>query len=264
MNAALAPQAPTGQMAVLKALLVGQATAADAVANTLRVEAFGHTTFGRTDALDLFATHPLVLSALPHVLLTAQALAVLDETDDGRCIGVFADLADGVLTRLWVVASTAADAQPEAAVPVARDDFLSQLRVPCVGDAADHPGLAAEFWPDLLLLGSAALTVAAVAAVAPTSLGPTTALAETADPAAAGVSPAASSSQAVVMRAFSVGGQAAVLYSLRVQHHAVPRRAHQRLALATARRAGEASVVHSRLAVSDPLPEPAPVFFFAP
>ena len=261
MNAALAPQAPTGLMAVLRALLVGQATAADAVANTLRVEAFGHTTFGRTDALDLFATHPLVLSAAPHLLLSAQALAVLDETDEGRCVGVFADLAEGVITRLWVVASTAADAQPEAAVPVARDDFLSQLRVPCVGDAADHPGLAAEFWPDLQLLGSAALKAAAVA---PTALGPTTTLADAADPAAAGVSSAASSSQAVVMRAFSLGGQAAALYSLRVQQHAVPRRAYQRLALATARRDGEASVVHSRLAVSDPLPEPAPVFFFAP
>ena len=261
MNAALAPQAPTDLMAVLRALLVGQATAADAVANTLRVEAFGHTTFGRTDALDLFATHPLTLSATPHLLLSAQALAVLDETDEGRCVGVFADLAAGVITRLWVVASTAADAQPEAAVPVARDDFLSQLRVPCVGDAADHPGLAAEFWPDLLLLGSAALKAAAVVAVAPAALASTNALA---DPAAAGMTPAASSSQAVVMRAFSVGGQAAALYSLRVQQHTVPRRAHQRLALATARREGEASVVHSRLAVSDPLPEPAPVFFFAP
>ena len=229
-------------VAVLGALLRGHATAGGAVANTLRVEAFGLATFGRTDALDMFSTHPLVFSAEPHVLVSAQALAVLDETPDGRCIGVFADLADGVISRLWVIAATAADAHCEAAVPVARDDFLSQLRLPCQGDAVDHPGLQAAAWPDVLSLGSDALV-------------------------AAGEPSAASSSQAVVMRAFSVGGPGgmiAALYSLRVQESTTPRRAHRRLALATARRDGMGTLVHSRLAVSGPLPEPAPVFFSAP
>ena len=230
--------------AVLGALLRGHATAGGAVANTLRADAFGLATFGRTDALDLFATHPLVLSAAPHVLVSPQALAVLDETPDGRCVGVFADLADGVIARVWLVAATAADAHCEAAVPVARDDFLSQLRLPCQGDAADHPGLDAAAWPDVLSMGSEAL-------------------------AAVGELSAASSSQAVVMRAFSVcgvggpGGIMAALYSLRVQEHAAPRRAHRRLALATARRDEVGSLVHSRLAISDPLPEPEPVFFTA-
>ena len=222
-------------ISVLIALLRGQA-AAGAVANTLRVDAFGFSTFGRTDALDLFATHPLLLCAAPHVLVASQALAVIDETPDGRCIGVFADLADGVLARLWVVAATAADAHCEAAVPVARDDFLSQLRLPCVGDAADHPGLDAAAWPGVLSLGANAI-------------------------AAAGDQPSANSSQAVVMRAFSVGGLVAALYSLRLQEYTAPRRAHHRLALATARRNVTGTLVHSRLALSDPLPEPAPVFF---
>ena len=227
-------------MAVLGALLRGQAEAGGALANTLRVDAFGSTTFGRTDALDLFATHPLVLSTTPHGLASAQALAVLDETADGRCIGVFADLVDGVVARVWVVAATAADAQVEAAVAVARDDFLSQLRVSCVGDAADHPGLEAAAWPDVLALGNEAL-------------------------AAVGEPPAASSSQAVVMRAFSVGapaGMFAALYGLRVLEHGVPRRSHRRLALATARRDATGARVYSRIALSDALPEPAPVFFF--
>ena len=39
-------------MAVLGALLRGQAGAGGALANTLRVDAYGSTTFGRTDALD--------------------------------------------------------------------------------------------------------------------------------------------------------------------------------------------------------------------
>ncbi len=225
-------------IAVLGALLRGHATAGGAVANTLRADAFGLATFGRTDALDLFSTHPLVFSAAPHVLVSSQALAVLDETPDGRCIGVFADLADGVIARLWVVAATAADAHCEAAVPVARDDFLSQLRLPCQGDSVDHPGLEAAAWPDVLSLGTDAL-------------------------AAAGEPSAASSSQAVVMRAFSVGGLVAALYSLRLQENAAPRRAHRRLALATARRDVMGTLVHSRLAISDPLPEPAPLFFFA-
>ena len=223
---------------VLGALLRGQAEAGGAVANTLRADAFGLATFGRTDALDLFSTHPLVFSAAPHVLASSQALVVLDETPDGRCIGVFADLADSVIARLWVVAATAADAHDEAAVPVARDDFLSQLRLPCQGDAVDHPGLEAAAWPDVLSLGTAAL-------------------------AAAGEPSAASSSQAVVMRAFSVGGLVAALYNLRLQENTAPRRAHRRLALATARRDVAGSLVDSRLAISDPLPEPAPVFFAA-
>ena len=238
-------------LAVLGHLLRGHATAGAAVANTLRVDAFGLATFGRTDALDLFSTHPLVLSAAPHVLLSPQALVVLDETPDGRCIGAFADLAEGVIARLWVVAPTAADAHCEAAVPVASDDFLSQLRVPCVGDAADHPGLQAAAWPHVLSLGGDAI-------------------------AAAGPPQAASSSQAVVMRAVgnaenagsagSAGadGLIAALYSLRLQEHGAPRRAHRRLALATARCDAAGGLVHSRLALSDPLPVPRAVFFAAP
>ena len=235
-------------LALLGHLLRGHATAGAAVANTLRVDAFGLASFGRTDALDLFSTHPLVLSATPHVLLSPQALVVLDETPDGRCIGAFADLADGVIARLWVVAPTAADAHCEAAVPVASDDFLSQLRVPCVGDAADHPGLQAAAWPHVLSLGGDAI-------------------------AAAGPPQAASSSQAVVMRAVGndgsngsdgADGLIAALYSLRLQEHGAPRRAHRRLALATARCDAAGALVHSRLAISDPLPVPAAVLFSAP
>ena len=226
-------------IAVLSALLRGEASAGDALANNLRVDAFGLSTFGRTDALDLFATHPLALSAAPHVLVSASALAVLDETPDGRTIGAFADLADGVIARVWVVAATAADAEVEPAVPLARDDFLSQLRVPCQGDAIDHPGLDAAAWPGVLSLGTDAL-------------------------AAVDEPPAANSSQAIVMRAFGGAGGAggiAALYSLRVQEHTAPRRAHRRLALATARLDGAGAVLHSQRAVSDPLPEPAAVFF---
>jgi len=226
-------------LVMLRALLRGHAAAGGAVANTLRADAFGLVTFGRTDALDLFATHPLLLSATPHVLASSQALAVLDETADGRCIGVFADLADGVIARLWLVAATAADAHCEAAVPVARDDFLSQLRLLCQGDPGDHPCLEAAAWPNVVSLGCDALAAHA----------------------GEGQPPAASSSQAVVMRAFSVGDLVAALYSLRVQEYTAPRRAHRRLALATARRDAMGTVVHGRIAISDPLPEPAPVFF---
>ena len=238
-------------LAVLGHLLRGHATAGAAVANTLRVDAFGLATFGRTDALDLFATHPLLLSATPHVLWSPQALVVLDETPDGRCIGVYADLAEGVIARLWVVAPTAADAHCEAAVPVASDDFLSQLRVPCVGDAADHPGLPAAAWPHVLSLGGEAI-------------------------AALGPAQAGSGSQAVVMRAVGNAGNGgsderagadgliAALYSLRLQELGAPRRTHRRLALAAARCDAAGALVHSRLAISDPLPVPRAVFFAAP
>lgn len=223
---------------VLQRLLCGQAVAADPLANNLRVEAHGCTTFGRTDALDLFAVYPLAFSGQAQVLVSPQAIAVLDDTADGRTMGAFADLVDGVIARLWVVAATAAGATAEAAVPVARDDFMNQLRQRCQGDAAEHPHLQASAWPHVVELGSAALG-------------------------ALHNPPAASSSQVWVMRAFSSRSSVAALLRLRVQSATLPRQAHDRLALAFGAVPGQdqGARVHPRLAVSDPLPEPAPVSF---
>lgn len=222
--------------AVLQRLLCGRVAAADHLANTLRVEAYGCTTFGRTDAIDLFAVHPLVFSSDAQLLVSSQALAVLDDTSDGRTVGAFADLVDGVIARLWVISATALDATAEPAVAVARDDFMSQLRQRCQGDTTDHPDLQADDWPHVLELGSAALN----ALQAPS---------------------AASSSQVWVMRAFSSGGSVAALYRLRVQTAMLPRQAHDRLALAVARVQDQnnSAPQQPRLALSDPLPEPAPV-----
>ena len=141
----------------MQRLLCGQAAAADHLANTLRVEACGRTTFGRTDALDLFAARPLVLSSAPQVLVSPETIAVIDDMPDGRAVGILAELVDGVINRLWVVAATAAGATAEPAVAVARDDFLSQLRQRCQGDASDHPQLAVGAWPHVVELGGAAL-----------------------------------------------------------------------------------------------------------
>ena len=224
--------------AVLQQLLCGRLAAADHLANALRVEAHGCTTFGRTDAIDLFAVHPLVLSSAAQCLMSPQALAVLDDTSDGRTVGAFADLVDGVIARLWVITATALDAVAEPAVAVARDDFMSQLRQRCQGEAIDHPDLQAGDWPHVLELGSAALD----------ALQPP---------------PAASSSQVWVMRAFSSGELVAALYRLRVQAATLPRQAHDRLALAVApvQDQNDSGLLHPRLALSDPLPEPAPVSF---
>ena len=238
--AAVSTVAASDAWAVLQRLLCGQAAAADDLANALRVDAYGCTTFGRTDALDLFAACPLVLSSEAQVLVSPQAIAVLDEQADGRTVGAFADLVDGVIARLWVVAATGTGATAEPAVPVARDDFMSQLRQRCQGDATDHPDLHAGAWPHVVELGSAALG-------------------------ALKTPPAASSSQVWVMRAFSSGPSVAALVRLRVQAATLPRQAHDRLALVVARVRGQEQDqgvrVHQRLAVSDPLPEPAPVLF---
>ena len=222
--------------AVLQRLLRGRVAAADHLANTLRVEAYGCTTFGRTDAIDLFAVHPLVFSSDAQLLLSSQTLAVLDDTSDGRTVGAVADLVDGVIARLWVISATAHDATAEPAVAVARDDFLSQLRQRCQGEAIDHPELQAHDWPDVVELGSTALD----ALQAPS---------------------AASSSQVWVMRAFSSGGSVAALYRLRVQTAKLPRQAHHRLALAVAHVEDQnnGAPLRPRLAMSDPLPESAPV-----
>ena len=234
--------AATDAWAVLQLLLCGQAAAADHLANNLRVEAHGRTTFGRTDALDLFAACPLALSSAAQVLLSPQAIAVLDNTADGRTVGALADLVDGVIARLWVIAANAAGATAEPAVAVARDDFMSQLRQPCQGDATDHPDLQVGAWPHVVLLSSAALGALQTPS-------------------------AASSSQVWVMRAFSSGPWVVALVRMRVQADTRPRQAHDRLALAVAQihiqgqGHGESTLLHHRLALSDPLPEPAPVSF---
>ncbi len=224
--------------AVLRQLLCGQAAAAEGLANALRVNAYGHTTFGRTDALDLFAGCPLVLSSQAQVLVSPQSIAVIDDMADGRTVGVVADLIDGVVARLWVIAATLQGATAEPAVAVARDDFMSQLRQHCHGDAADHPDLQPSAWPHVVELDRAAWAV---------PNGP----------------PAASSSQVWVMRAFSSGDWVAALFRMRVQATALPRQAHDRLALAFAHvdgRSQDARARH-RVAASDPCPEPPPVAF---
>ena len=230
----------TDAWAVLQLLLRGQFSATHHLANALRVDAYGCTTFGRTDAVDLFAAHPLVFSNQARVLRSPQAIAVVDDMADGRTGGAFADLVDGVIARLWVVAGTVDDTATEPAVPVARDDFMTQLRQRCQGDAADHPELTAGAWPCVVELCNAVLE----------------------DLPATG---AASSSQAWVMRAFSSGSSVVALVRLRLLATGLPRRAHYRTALALAdsndQHSEHGARAFSRLALSDPLLEPAPVSF---
>lgn len=234
------PIAGTDSWAVLQQLLCGRPAAADHLANALRVAAHGHATFGRTDALDLFALHPLALSSAAQVLVSARAIAVIDDTADGRTIGASAELVDGVISRLWVVTATAEGAMAEPAVTVARDDFMSQLRQHCHGDAADHPGLDAGDWGHVTDLGITALG-------------------------ALHLPPAASSSQAWVMRAFGDGGSVAARYRLRVHTATLPRQAHDRLVLGITRVRGQSAQagagIQQRLAISEPLPDPAAVSF---
>jgi len=234
MNAAT-DQAPR-LLSELAALLRGLPDSAAPLANTLRVQAMGHETFGRTDALDLFSRHPLVLSATPHMLAAPHALAVMDVTPEGRTVGVFADVVDGVLARLWVAGPVAEDAATEAAVPVASDDFLTQDRTVCAGDPQDHPQLAAQAWPEVQASAAEALN-------------------RLREPAAA------SSSQALVVRAFSSGDAFAALYTLRVQSTSTPRHAHRRWALAVSRIGADGALLHRRTTVSEPWPVPALVFF---
>ncbi len=234
--------AATDARAVLQRLLAGEAASAAQLANDLRVEAFGCTTFGRTDALDLFAAHPLVLSSEAQVLTSTRSLAILDGVADARATGVFADLVDGVICRVWVVSTTAADAAAEAAVPVARDDFMSQIREQGQGDPADHPELRAGAWHHVQALGGDALQAVQL---------PT----------------AASSSQFWVLRAFSSGDSVAALVRLRVLTRTPARRAHDRLALGMAQGAGHTECLNPgagrrhRLALSDALPVPPPAVF---
>ncbi len=238
-----AEAAGTDAWAVLQRLLCGQASAAPYLANALRVDAYGCTTFGRTDAVDLFAAYPLEFSSQARVLLSPHAMAVVDDMADGRTVGAFADLVDGVIVRVWVVAGTdaaAADAILEPAVPVARDDFMSQLRQQCHGDAIDHPDLTAGAWPRVVELCNAVLGELPSAC-------------------------AASSSQGWVMRAFSSGPSVVALVRWRLHAAGLPRRAHYRIALAIADgkdldREHDAPAF-SRLALSDALLEPAPVSF---
>lgn len=228
---------------LLPLLLRGRAEAAGHIANTLRAEAHGVTSFGRTDVLDHFARHPVVLSATPHVLVGTNALALLDTDADGATLGIFAELADGVIARVWMAGAVAgaesADALAEPAVPVASDDFMHQERVVCAGDAQDHPHLATLAWPCVQAAGCNAL-------------------------AAAAEGPLASSSQAWVLRAFSSGDGFAALLALRMQAAtapAMPREAHRRWAVAAGRVGADGGLLHRQLTVSAAWPAPARVFF---
>ncbi|MDN3919382.1 hypothetical protein [Roseateles violae] len=223
-------------LAELSGLLRGLPGSAAPLANALTVQAMGFQVFGRTDAVDLLARHPLALSPSPHVLSAPGALAVLDVTPEGRPVGVFADVMDGVLARLWVAGPVVDDAATEPGVPVASDDFLTQDRTHCAGDPIDFPSLDALAWPQVQACAAEALQTVA-------------------EPAAA------SSSRAVVVRAFSSGDGFAVLYALRVLSPEVPRVAHRRWAVAVGRIGADGALLHRRIAVSDAWPVPAHVFF---
>lgn len=223
-------------MKQLEALLRGLPGSTAPLANTLSTQAWGYEAFGRTDALDLFARHPLMLSPTPHVLSAPGALVVLDVTPEGRAIGVFADLVDEALARIWVVGPVADDAVAEPGVPVASDDFLNQDRSDCAGEPQDHPNLQPQAWAQVLA-------------------GATAALQSVCEPAAA------SSSRAVVVRAFSSDDSFAALYTLRVLSPGVPRQAHRRWALVVGRIDADGRLLHRRIAVSDAWPVPAPVQF---
>ena len=219
----------------LAKLLRGTLASAAPVANTLSVQALGFETFGRTDARDLFSQHPVALSTTPHVLTASGALAVLDVTPDGRSIGVFADVVDGVLARIWVCGPVLSDAVAEPAVAVASDDFLNQDRLNVAGELRDHPLLDPQAWPQVQAgAGEALLDLE---------------------------QSAAASSNAIVVRAFSCGGSFAALYTLRVLSPGVPRLAHRRLALAMGHADSSGALMHRRLAISDALPVPPPVSF---
>ena len=240
------PKTTARLLAELSALLRGVPGSTAPLANALCVHAHGFDTFGRTDALDLFARHPLTLSATPYLLTAPGALAVLDVTPDGRTVGVFADVIDGVLVRVWVAGSTAEDAVTEPGVPVASDDFLTQDRAVCAGDPADHPTLNALAWPQVQASAAEALLLLETSAQSPTS---------------SAAASAASSSRALVVRAFSNGDAFVALCTLRVLSYGVPRLAHRRWALAACRIDAEGGLLHRRLAVSDALPKPASIQF---
>ena len=231
-------------LAELSALLRGLPGSSAPLANTLSVHAWGIDTFGRTDALDLFARHPLALSATPYVLTAPGALAVFDVSPDGRPVGVFADVVDSVLARVWVAGPVAEDAFSEPGVSVASDDFLTQDRTACPDDLADHPGLNALAWSQVQSSAAEALVLDQIHA-AGQALPPA----------------AASSSRAFVVRAFSSGDMFAALYALRILSHGLPRLAQRRWALAVCRTDADGGLLHRQLAVSGAWPVPAPIEF---
>ena len=235
-------------LAELSALLRGLPGSSVPLANTLCVHAEGFDTFGRTDALDLFARHPLTLSATPYVLTAPGALAVLDVMPDGRPVGVFADVVDGVLAGVWVAGPVADDAVTEPGVSVASDDFLTQDRTVCAGDPGDHPRLNALAWPQVQASAAEALVLAQ-------------ARAQDQAPAPPLAGAPASSSRALVVRAFSSADAFVALYTLRLLSHDLPRLAHRRWALAACQIDAEGGLLHRRLAVSEAWPVPAPIQF---
>ena len=211
------------------------------------------------DASGLFYSSHRITSRSTHegvdAMFGAAASRVQMATTVADCV-----VRENLIVEEW--GATAPDAVAEPAVAVARDDFMSQLRQRCQGEAADHPALQAEHWPRVVELGNAVLE---------TPLPLTKPLAE---PLAA-----ASSSQTWVMRAFSSGDCVDALCRLRMQANTLPPQAHDRLALAVAlalpaalpaarpaarpaahpQDQNQSAPPQPRLALSDPLPEAAPV-----
>ena len=116
---------------LIHALLAGEPGAGEGLPPAVRAEAFGVEAFGGLGVAELLALDPVSLSPRPHVVRTAQGLALFDTDAEGGEVAVVADLFDGVIGRLWRVGAAgpgAASACREPPTPVAFDPFLSQAR----------------------------------------------------------------------------------------------------------------------------------------
>lgn len=121
----------TDPVDLVRALLAGLPGGEEALAPAVRAEAFGAEAFGALAVAELFALDPVSLSPRPHVVRTAEGMALFEADADGGGVAVFADLFDGVIGRLWRLGAAGAGAHAAPAEPaaaVAFDPFLSQAR----------------------------------------------------------------------------------------------------------------------------------------
>lgn len=142
----------------LAAITHGDPAACRHLLHNARFEGLGAEAFGGAAVAELFRAQPIHWAAMTATLVHPRAAALFGSTDRGPA-ALFADLHDGHVARLWLIADHDADndagCQPAIATHVPVDTDRDQRGPAFPFDPAEHPTLDPAHAGRIATLGAA-------------------------------------------------------------------------------------------------------------
>lgn len=138
----------------LAAITRAEPAACRKLLHNARFEGLGTETFGADAIADLFRAHPVRWTTVTETLAHPRAAALFGSTEHGPA-ALFADLYDGHVARLWLIADHDAGQPPAITTHVPVDTDRDQRGAAFPFDPAEHPALNPEHASAIAALGAA-------------------------------------------------------------------------------------------------------------